>query len=145
MCQTSLVVLVKTRNFRCRECALVQSLVGELRYSMPHYVAKKKKEKTFMCSKPGEVSVTWYPTVHGDCGSCLRSDRQAPSQVTPMHFLLTILWASFHTKIHFPIIFDWLPTSPCHLCVHTSSSQVLSSPSLDLFNQCLVPPLIAVD
>lgn len=42
-------------------------------------------------------------------------DRQALSLVTLMHFLLTILWASFHTKIYFPIIFDWLPNSPSHL------------------------------
>ena len=54
MCQTSLVVLVKTRNFRCRECALVQSLVGELRYSMPHYVAKKKKKKRSCVQNQGK-------------------------------------------------------------------------------------------
>ena len=65
-------LLVKTLNFHCREYALVQSLVGELRYCMPYHVVKKKERK-FVCSKPGEVSVTWYPTVHGDCGSCLRS------------------------------------------------------------------------
>ena len=42
-------------------------------------------------------------------------DRQAPSLVTLMHFSLTILWASFHTKTHVPIIFDWLPDSLSHL------------------------------
>ena len=42
-------------------------------------------------------------------------DRQAPSLVTLMHFSLTILWASFHTKRHVPIIFDWLPDSLSHL------------------------------
>lgn len=42
-------------------------------------------------------------------------DRQAPSLVPLMQFLLTIFYASFHTKIHFPIIFDWLRKSPFHL------------------------------
>ena len=53
MCQTSLVVLVKTQNFRCRECVLVQSLVGELRYSMPHYVAKKKQKNVHVFKTRG--------------------------------------------------------------------------------------------
>ena len=37
-------LLVKTLNFHCRECALVQPLVGERRYCMPYHVVKKKKE-----------------------------------------------------------------------------------------------------
>ena len=39
-------LLVKTLNFHCREYALVQSLVGELRYCMPYHVVKKKKESS---------------------------------------------------------------------------------------------------